>query len=57
LDASGDREEVVALVRETLARGNGAARQREVYRRSGALEEVVDFIVAETMKDCGLPGG
>jgi hypothetical protein len=31
--------------------GNGAAaRQREVYKRSGSLEDVVDFVVRETAK-------
>jgi carboxylate-amine ligase len=30
--------------------GNGAARQREVYKRSGSLEDVVDFVVQETAK-------
>jgi glutamate---cysteine ligase / carboxylate-amine ligase len=50
LEEHDEWEEVSALVRETLGRGNGAARQREVYARSGSFSEVVDFIVAETKK-------
>jgi glutamate---cysteine ligase / carboxylate-amine ligase len=48
LEAGGDLEEVTELVRATLARGTGAARQRAVFRRAGRLEDVVDLIVAET---------
>ena len=48
LEASGDRDEVVALARQTIARGNGARRQREVYERTGRFEDVVDAIIAET---------
>lgn len=51
LEWAGDWDEVSALVRETLARGTGAARQREVYERYGRLEDVVDFLVAETRRD------
>jgi carboxylate-amine ligase len=50
LEERGEWEEISALVRETLERGNGATRQREVYTRSGSFEEVVDFIIAETKK-------
>ncbi len=50
LEEHGEWDEVSALVRETLERGNGATRQREVYARSDSLEQVVDFIVAETKK-------
>jgi glutamate---cysteine ligase / carboxylate-amine ligase len=50
LEEHGEWDEVSALVRETLSRGNGATRQRQTYARSGSLEEVVDFIVAETRK-------
>ena len=48
LEQQGDWDEVSALVRDTRARGTGAARQRAVYRRTGRLEDVVDLIVAET---------
>lgn len=48
LEAFGDWDEVSALVRETLGRGNGATRQRRAFERTGRLEDVVDAIVAET---------
>ncbi len=48
LEASSNWDEVAGIVRDTLVRGNGAARQREVYRRTGRIEDVVDFIIAET---------
>ena len=44
----GDWEEVSFLARETLARGNGARRQREVYGRAGQFEDVVDMLIEET---------
>jgi carboxylate-amine ligase len=50
LEEHGEWDETSALARETLKRGNGATRQRETYARNGSLEEVVDFIVAETRK-------
>jgi carboxylate-amine ligase len=50
LEEHGEWEETSALVRETLERGNGATRQRQVYIRSGDFDDVVDFIVAETRK-------
>jgi glutamate---cysteine ligase / carboxylate-amine ligase len=53
MEASGDWEDVSALVQQILARGNGADRQREVFRRSGRLEDVVDFIVKETARGTG----
>ncbi|MDF5719862.1 MAG: carboxylate-amine ligase [Rhizonema sp. PD37] len=50
LEDFGDWEEISSLVHQTVQRGNGATRQREVYERTGRLEDVVDFIVAETAK-------
>ncbi len=50
LEESGDWEEVTALVAETLQQGNGAMRQRAVYQKSGRLEDVVDYIIAETAR-------
>jgi carboxylate-amine ligase len=50
LEEYGDWDEVSLLVRETMQQGNGAARQREVYKRTGRLEDVVDYIVAQTLK-------
>ncbi len=48
LEGAGEWDEVSALVRQTVARGNGARRQREAFARAGRLEDVVDLIVAET---------
>ncbi|MGB3205010.1 MAG: carboxylate-amine ligase [Crinalium sp.] len=50
LEDYGDWDEVSSLVQQTMQQGNGATRQREVYQRNGSLEEVVDYIVAETRK-------
>ncbi|KAF3886561.1 MULTISPECIES: carboxylate-amine ligase [Nostocales] len=50
LEEYGDWDEISSLVGETMQRGNGATRQREVYKHTGRLEDVVDFIVAETTK-------
>jgi carboxylate-amine ligase len=44
----GDWEEVFRSVERTFACGTGAARQRAVLARTGRLEDVVDYIVAET---------
>ncbi len=48
LEESGEWEEVSGLVRETIKRGSGAARQRAAHTRRGRLEDVVDLVVAET---------
>jgi carboxylate-amine ligase len=50
LEMDGDWDEVSALVGETLRRGSGTRRQREVYWRTGRLEDVVDLIVEETRR-------
>lgn len=50
LEALGDWDEVSTLVSDTLARGNGADRQRAVYARTGRIEDVAEFIAAETEK-------
>ena len=50
LEEAGDLEEVAGLVRATLAGGTGAARQREVFRRTGRLEDVVDLVVEATAR-------
>ncbi len=51
LVAEGDWEEVSAAVQRVLQYGNSAVRQREVYQRTGQMESVVDFVVAETARD------
>ena len=48
LDEAGDYDVVARLVRETLRRGNGAARQRAAFERRGAIEDVVAYVVAQT---------
>jgi len=48
LEAEGDWELVSTCVRNVLETGNGATRQRKVYKHSGRFEDVVDFVVAET---------
>jgi carboxylate-amine ligase len=48
LEAFGDWDEVSHLVAETLERGTGSDRQRAVYARTGRLDDVVDYIAAET---------
>jgi carboxylate-amine ligase len=50
LETDGNWEEVSALTRYTLARGNGATRQRQAFARADNFEAVVDLIVAETAK-------
>ena len=50
LEANGEWEEISSLVRETVARGTGAMRQRQVYERAGRFEDVIDYLVAETAK-------
>lgn len=48
LEASDDWEEVSGLVEQTLTQGNGAARQRAVYKKTNSLEAVVDYITVQT---------
>jgi carboxylate-amine ligase len=43
-------DEVAELVHDQLERGNGAARQRAAFQRSGKLEDVVDQVVEETAR-------
>jgi carboxylate-amine ligase len=48
LEEYQDWEEVSEIVQATLARGNGAARQRAAFRRSDSFADVVELIMAET---------
>ena len=50
LEERDEWEEISGLVRETLERGTGAARQRRAFERAGRFEDVVDLVVAETSK-------
>lgn len=55
LEASGDWQEVSALVQKTLRGGNGAMRQRRIYRQRQELRDVVDYIVQETAEGTARP--
>ncbi len=48
LEDAGDWDEVHTLVEQTLAKGNGAARQRAAFQRRGSMEDVVDLLVGTT---------
>ncbi|HKH56547.1 MAG TPA: carboxylate--amine ligase/circularly permuted type 2 ATP-grasp protein [Propionibacteriaceae bacterium] len=50
----GDWDAVKELVKNTLARGNSADRQRAAYAERGGLQDVVSLVVEETQ---GPPGG
>ena len=50
LEAEGDWERISSSVYKMLEHGNGAMRQREVFRRTGNPNDVVDYIVAETAR-------
>lgn len=45
LEEFREGDEVYSIAQETMQQGNGAARQREVYKRTNSLEDVVDFVV------------
>jgi len=48
LESAGEWGEVSALVAQTLARGTGARRQREVFERTGSLVELVGWMADQT---------
>jgi glutamate---cysteine ligase / carboxylate-amine ligase len=50
LQAAGDWGRIATSVYHSLDHGNGATRQRAVFRRTGNAKDVVDYIVAETAK-------
>lgn len=50
LRALGEWDEVSGQVERVFADGTGATRQRQVFERSGRLEDVVEFVVAETAR-------
>ena len=50
LEAQGDWDEIASLVDETSRKGNGAMRQRAAYQQHKSMEDVVEFIIAETRK-------
>jgi glutamate---cysteine ligase / carboxylate-amine ligase len=50
LENYGEWDEVAALARGTVERGSAARRQREIFARNQRLEDVVDFVIAETAR-------
>jgi carboxylate-amine ligase len=50
LEAEGDWQRVSKGVYTILEHGNGAMRQQAVYKRSGNLQAVVDYVVEETRR-------
>lgn len=50
LETHSEWDEVSGSVREVLARGNGATRQRKAFEKRGELCDVVDLVVAETAR-------
>jgi carboxylate-amine ligase len=48
IEEFGEWDEVYAIAQETMQQGSSAARQRDVYKRTGSLEDLVDFVVRET---------
>jgi glutamate---cysteine ligase / carboxylate-amine ligase len=49
LEESGDLTTVQELTAALLARGTGAARQRDAFRERGSLEDVVRFLADRTV--------
>ena len=48
LEDWGEGDEVTELVERVLANGTSAQRQRDVYSHRRSLDDVVDWLVAET---------
>jgi carboxylate-amine ligase len=55
LEEEGDWEHISYLVTRTLSEGNGAMRQRALYRQTGSVKDVVQYIIDETARGSG-PG-
>jgi carboxylate-amine ligase len=51
LEAEGDWESISRLVARTLDRGNGAMRQRALFRETGSMADVVQYIIDETARE------
>ncbi|WP_236648660.1 carboxylate-amine ligase [Spirosoma sp. 209] len=50
LDVYGDRNEITKLIDKVFGEGNGASRQRAVFEQTEKLEDVVDYLIAETAR-------
>ncbi len=55
LEKHNEWDEISAQVYRILHHGTGATRQRQVFQRTGRLEDVVDFVVAETARGVDMP--
>ncbi|MDR7304260.1 carboxylate-amine ligase [Haloactinomyces albus] len=51
LEELGDLHLITRLLRILRARGSGASRQRAVFRRHRDIDEVVEHVLTETMRD------
>jgi carboxylate-amine ligase len=50
LEAEGDWPHISRLVARTLSDGNGAMRQRALFRQTGNVKDVVQYIIDETAR-------
>ena len=50
LENDGVWDEVAGQLYKVIEHGNGAQRQRQVYEQKQRMEDVVDFVVSETMQ-------
>jgi glutamate---cysteine ligase / carboxylate-amine ligase len=48
LEAEGEWQQISEGISRLLQMGNGAMRQREVYKRTGNTRDVVDYVIAQT---------
>ncbi|MBM3784061.1 MAG: carboxylate-amine ligase [Acidobacteria bacterium] len=55
VDELGSRQQV-NYIRRIVEEGTGADRQLRVWRETGDLKKVVDYIIDETKRDVGQPG-
>ncbi len=50
LEEHGEWDEIGTLVFDVLARGTGSRRQRDVLKKRGRFEDVVDLLTEETAR-------
>ena len=48
LERFGDWNDISTSVQKIIERGNGAQRQLAIYQKTKSLQDVVDYIVAQT---------
>jgi carboxylate-amine ligase len=56
LEAAGDLEIAYDLLSRMHTRGNGAERQRALYRERGSLTDIVDYLALEVDRGAPAPG-